>query len=145
MLLVVTTTASIPKKSVMAWSYHPDQEISEGHSSKAWCKGCYNQLEEKGAANRLTEALLMERVEEDERYEEMQSLKECILNRCCCGCEQNASQSVHLCLHSGKKVMVSCIYTSTDVDDGVPKAFLCKGCYDKVAPEDGTPGRSELR
>ncbi len=31
------------------------------------------------------------------------------------------------------------LYVSTDVDDGIPKAFLCKGCYDKVAPEDGTP------
>jgi hypothetical protein len=38
-----------------------------------------------------------------------------------------------------------CYHISTDVDDGIPKAFLCKGCYDKVTPKDGTPGRSELR
>jgi hypothetical protein len=108
----------------MVWCYHPDQEIPEGHGSKAWCKGCYNQLE-KGTAKRLTEVLLMETAEEDERYEEMQALKEYILNRCCCGCEQNASHSEHLCLHSGRKVMASCFHKSTCVEDGIPKAFLC--------------------
>jgi hypothetical protein len=36
-------------------------------------------LEEKGKANSLTEILLMEREEEDERYEERQAFKEYIL------------------------------------------------------------------
>jgi hypothetical protein len=41
--------------------------------------------------------------------------------------------------------MSTCYHISTDIDDGIPNAFLCKGCYDKVAPEGGTPGTSELR
>ncbi len=36
-------------------------------------------------------------------------------------------------------------HNSTDIDDGISRAFLCKGRYDKVASKDGTPGRSELR
>ena len=36
--------------------------------------GCYHQLEEKGKAGSLTEMLLMERAEQDERYEEMQAM-----------------------------------------------------------------------
>ena len=67
---------------------------------------CYNQLEEKGAANRLTKILLMETAEEDEVYEEMQALKEYILNRCYCGCEQNAICSEHLCLHSCIRILM---------------------------------------
>jgi hypothetical protein len=43
-----------------------------------------------------------------------------------------------------KKVVASCYHNSTDVDDGLPRAFLCKRCYNKIAPEGGTPGRSEL-
>ena len=35
-------------------------------------------------------------------------------------------------------------HNSTDIDDGISRAFLCKGRYDKVASKDGTPGRSEL-
>ncbi len=127
------------KKRVMVWCYHPDQEIPEGHRSKAWCKGCYNQLEEKDKAGTLIEILLMESKEHDKRHEEFQALKEYYLNRCCCGCETMASHSEHLCLHSGRKVMPGCFHESTGVDDGIPRAFLCKGCYDKVAPEDGTP------
>jgi hypothetical protein len=130
----------------MVWCNHPDQEISEGPRSKAWCKVCYNRLEEKGAANRLTKVKLVETAEEDERYEDMQaSLREYILNRCCCGCEQNALHSEHLCLHSGGKVMPGCFPKTTDADDGIPHTFLCKGCYDKAAPEDGTPNQRELR
>jgi hypothetical protein len=83
----------------------------------------------------------MEQVEGDKRYEDLQALKEYILNRCCCGCEQNASHSEHLCLHSGKKVLATFYHKSTDVDDGIPRASLCKGYYDKIAPEGGTPGR----
>jgi hypothetical protein len=50
----------------MVWCYHPDQDIPEGHGSKAWCKG-YNQLEEKGTAKRLNEVVLFMRIaEEDE-------------------------------------------------------------------------------
>jgi hypothetical protein len=61
----------------MVWCYHPDQGgIPEGHGSKAWCKGCYNQLEEKDKAGSLTEILLMESEEQDKRYEEFQALKE---------------------------------------------------------------------
>jgi hypothetical protein len=133
------------KKRVMVWCYHPDQEIPEGHSSKAWCKGCYNQLEEKQAAKSLTEVLLMEQAEGDKRYEDVQAIKDYILNKCCCGCKKNAYYSEHLCLHSGRKVLATCYHQSTDVDDGIPTAFLCKSCYDKIAPESGTPGRSELR
>jgi hypothetical protein len=103
------------------------------------------QLEENGAAKSLTSVLLMEQVEGDKRYEDLQALKEYILSRCCCGCEQNASYSEHLCRHSRKKVLATCYHNSTAIDDGVPRVFSCKGCYDKVAPEDGTPGRSELR
>ncbi len=90
-------------------------------------------------------SVLLEIAEEDERYDEMQALKKYILNRCCCGCEENASHGEHLCLHSGKKVMPRCFHDSTDVEDGIPRTFLCKGCYDKVAPEDGTPNLRELR
>ena len=129
----------------MVWCYHPDQEIPEGHGSKAWCKGCYNQLEEKDNAGSLTEILLMEQAEGEKRYEEFQALKEYVMNRCCCGCDQSAYYSEHLCLHSGRKVLATCYHKSTDVEDGIPRAFLCKGCYDKIAPEGGTPGRSELR
>jgi hypothetical protein len=102
-------------------------------------------LEEKDTAGSLTELLLMEREEQDKRYEEFQALKEYALNRCCCGCDTNASHSEHLCLHSGLKVMPGCFHESTDVKDRIPRAFLCKGCYEKVAPEDGTPKRRELR
>ncbi len=42
-------------------------------------------------------------------------------------------------------MLSTCYHSSTDVDDGIPKAFPCKGCYDKVAPEDGTPNQRELR
>jgi hypothetical protein len=42
-------------------------------------------------------------------------------------------------------VLSTCYHSSIDIDDGIPKAFLCKGCYDKVAPEDGTPNQRELR
>ncbi len=72
----------------------------------------------------------------------MQALKEYVLNKCCRGCEHNAVHSEHICLYSG---MSTCYHISTDIDDGIPNAFLCKGCYDKVAPEGGTPGTSELR
>jgi hypothetical protein len=44
-----------------------------------------------------------------------------------------------------KEVLATCHHKSTDVDDGIPRAFLCKGCHDKIAPEGGTSGRSELR
>jgi hypothetical protein len=42
--------------------------------------------------------------------------------------------------------MPGCFHAaSTDVEDGIPRAFLYKGCYDKVAPEDGTPNQREMR
>jgi hypothetical protein len=118
------------QKRVMAWCYHPDQEIPEGHGSRAWCKGCYNQLEEKETAKSLTSVILLESMEEDKRFEEFQKSKDYVLNKCCCGHEQNASHSEHLCLHTGIKVIAGCYHKSTNVDDGIPKSFLCKGCYD---------------
>ncbi len=126
----------------MVWCYHLDQDIPEGHGSKAWCKGCYKQLEEKETAKSLTSVLLMGQVEGDKRYEDLHALKDWILNRCCCSCKQSASHSEHLCLHSGKKVLATCYHKSTDVDDSIPREFLCKRCYDKIAPESGTPGSS---
>jgi hypothetical protein len=44
-----------------------------------------------------------------------------------------------------EKLMPGCFHKSTDVDDGIPRAFLCKGCHDKVTPENGTPNQRELR
>jgi hypothetical protein len=41
--------------------------------------------------------------------------------------------------------MSVCFHKSTDVGGEIPSGFLCRGCHDRIAHEDGTKGRSEHR
>ena len=62
---------------------------------------------------------------------------------CCCGCRYIASNSKHKCLHTGKHVRPYCYKDGKTPNPELN--FLCLGCHNKLAPEDGTPTRSALR
>jgi hypothetical protein len=41
--------------------------------------------------------------------------------------------------------MAWCFHKSEEVEEGFGSKALCKGCYDLVAPKDGTPNRKAMR
>jgi hypothetical protein len=54
-------------KRVMAWYFHEAQEIDEGYSSKALCKGCFGQKKSEGEEDEEDES---EEAEEEEESDE---------------------------------------------------------------------------
>ncbi len=90
MPLAVIITASIPKTGQWLVAITLTRKFQRVMEAKHGARDVTTNWRRK---------VLLESAEEDKRFGEMQVLKKYILNRCCCGCEHNASHSEHVCLH----------------------------------------------
>jgi len=110
---------SVTDKRVMSWCYSTNPEMEEGFGSRGICNGCDQKQKPGSLGYRLP--------------------------RCCYGCNLVSEDSQLRCLHTGKRVLLGHGCPGEHIDIKKTTTFLCRGCHAKLAPPEGTPGRSALR
>jgi hypothetical protein len=152
-----STTSSSSSTTSSSSSKQPDDELDNGSEQSndrgnPCCCGCGMDATLSNHYCSITGKRVMSwcydpNQEMEDGFGSKGECKGCVSGKCCCSCGfMVAENSALTCAHTGKTVYCDHVHIDGDMAEyNKLDSNVCVSCYAKLAPPEGTPGRSELR